>query len=77
MVQLITPALDDEAFRAAFLQTLEDVHLGSAQSVALAEHLTGRPFAACSPTDLGQVLLCVRDLLAESSRLATGIHDAA
>jgi hypothetical protein len=78
MVQLITPALDDAAFRAAFVQTLEHVHLDAAQSVALAEHLTGRPFVDCSPTELGHVLLRVRDLLVASCHLEhLGVPDAA
>jgi hypothetical protein len=60
--------MGDREFRAAFIQTLQQLHLEPSQSIALAEQLTARLFAACGPRELSEVLLRVRDLLVDHVR---------
>jgi hypothetical protein len=52
-------------FREDFLRAVSQVGLGRDQAVALVEASSGRPFAACGPSDLLPILI---DLLRFAQR---------
>jgi hypothetical protein len=60
----------DAAFREDFLRAVSHVGLGRDQAVALVEASSGRPFAACGPSDLLPILT---DLLTLAQR-TTHVH---